>query len=93
MVSKDWEGRPPAYMIHFSSYQRRENAERDQSRLSKVVGRPFHIISVNLGREGFWYRVMLGDFSSRDEALAYRQQLVDRNTSGMGLVYKVSGTR
>jgi hypothetical protein len=93
MISSDWNGRAPAYMIHFSSYQKRENAERDQARLSKLVGRPFHVIEINLGREGAWFRVMLGDFASRDEALAFRQQLADRNTPGMGLVYKVSGTR
>jgi cell division protein FtsN len=93
MVSEDWNGHAPVFMIHFSSYQKRENAERDQARLAKLVGRPFHIISVNLGREGPWFRVMLGDFSTRDEALAFRQQLADRNTPGMGLVYRVSGTR
>ena len=93
MISADWDGHAPAYMIHFSSYQRRENAERDQARLSKEVGRPFRVIEVNLGREGPWFRVMLGEFSSRDEALAFRQQLADKGTPGMGLVYKVSGTR
>ena len=91
MVSEDWDGRTPVFMIHFSSYQKRENAERDQARLAKLVGRPFHIISVNLGREGPWFRVMLGDFPSREEALTFRQQLADRNTAGMGLVYRVSG--
>ncbi len=93
MISPDWTGQAPAFMIHFSSYQKRENAERDRARLSKELGRPFRIIEVNLGREGSWFRVMLGEFASRDEALAFRQQLADKGTPGMGLVYKVSGTR
>ena len=93
MISDDWNGRTATFMIHFSSYQKRENAERDQARLAKLVGRPFHIVLVNLGREGEWYRVMLGDFPTRDEALAFRQQLADRGTPGMGLVYRVSGAR
>lgn len=93
MISADWSGHAPAFMVHFSSYQKRENAERDRARLSKELGRPFRIIEVNLGREGSWFRVMLGEFASRDEALAFRQQLADKGTQGLGLVYRVSGTR
>jgi hypothetical protein len=93
MISKDWDGHPAVFMIHFSSYQKKDNADRDFRRLSKLFDRPIRVIGVNLGREGFWYRVMLGDFSTRDEAMAYRQQVADTKAERVGLVYRVSGTR
>ncbi|MGH9443592.1 MAG: SPOR domain-containing protein [Thermoanaerobaculia bacterium] len=92
MISSDWSGRAPAYMIHFSSYQKRDNAERDRARLSKLIGKPFHVIEVNLGREGDWFRVMLGDFPSREEAQRERDALSAAGTPGMGFVYRVSGS-
>jgi cell division protein FtsN len=90
MVSSDWTGPAAAYMIHFSSFQKRENAERDAARLGKLMGRPLHVIAVNLGKDGMWFRVMLGDFSSREEAQAFREGLAANGTAGMGLVYRVS---
>jgi hypothetical protein len=77
-------------MIHFSSYQKKENADRDAVRLEKVLGRPLRVIGVNLGASGYWYRVMLGEFPSRQEADAAREELVAKGTPGIGLVYRVS---
>jgi SAM-dependent MidA family methyltransferase len=62
MISPDWAGHPAVFIIHFSSYQMKENADRDATRLAKVLGRPMHVIGVNLGPAGHWYRVMLGEF-------------------------------
>jgi len=90
MVSSDWAGRAAAYMIHFSSFRKRENAERDAARLAQRVGRPFHVIAVNLGRDGMWFRVMLGDFSSREEAQAHREELAMKGMTDMGSIYRVS---
>jgi cell division protein FtsN len=90
MISPDWAGHPAAFMVHFSSYQKKENADRDAARLARVLGRPMHVIGVNLGASGYWYRVMLGEFPNREEADAYRTDLAARGTAGMGLVYRVS---
>jgi len=90
MISPDWSGRSPAWMIHFSSYQRKENADRDAARLAKVVGRPLRVIEINLGKPGAWYRVMLGDYASRDEAQAARDALAAKGVAGVGLVYRVA---
>jgi len=90
MISPDWAGRAAVYMIHFSSFQRKENAERDAARLAKVLGRPPRVIGVNLGAQGYWYRVMLGDFRTREEADGEREALAAKGTPGMGLVYMVS---
>jgi hypothetical protein len=90
MISPDWAGHPAAFMIHFSSYQKKENADRDAVRLEKVLGRPLRVIGVNLGASGYWYRVMLGEFPSRQEADAAREELVAKGTPGIGLIYRVS---
>lgn len=90
MITPDWAGRAPAYMIHFSSFQKKENADRDAARLAKVLGRPLHVVSVSLGAQGIWYRVMLGDFGSREEADAARAELAAKGTEGLGYVYRVS---
>jgi hypothetical protein len=92
MLSPDWAGHPAVFMIHFSSYQKKENADRDAARLAKVLGRPLHVIGVNLGPAGRWYRVMLGEFPSREEADAERAELAAKGTPGMGLIYWVSAS-
>ena len=89
MIAPEWAGHPPAWMIHFSSYQRKENADRDAARLEKLLRRPLRVVSVNLGAQGPWYRVMLGDFDSREEAQRERDALVANGTPGVGLVYRV----
>jgi len=91
MISPDWNGPSPVWMIHFSSFQRKENADRDAARLAKITGRPLHVIGVNLGAQGYWYRVMLGDFPTREEAEVERGELAAKAIAGIGLVYKVSG--
>jgi cell division septation protein DedD len=88
-VSSDWADPSTAYMIHVSSFRKKENADRDAARLGKMTGRPLHVIQVNLGKDGIWYRVMLGDFSSGEEAQAYREELVGKGTPGLGQVYRV----
>jgi len=89
ILTSNWTG-SPVYMIHFSSYQKKENADRDVARLSKLLGRPLRAVAVNIGRGAIWYRVMLGEFSSREEADAARGELAARGAPGMGLVYRVS---
>jgi cell division protein FtsN len=91
IVTPDWTGRSPVWMIHFSSYQRKENADRDAARLAKLLGRPLRVVEVNLGAPGIWYRVMLGEYGSRDEAQAERDALAAKGTPGVGLVYRVEG--
>jgi len=48
MVSPNWAGRPPTYVIHFSSYRERSKAERDAVEISKQYGRPAYAAEVNL---------------------------------------------
>lgn len=90
MVSRDWAGRAPVYMVHFSSYKSRENANRDAERLAKKFERPAHVLLVDLGSEGVWYRVMVGDFASEEEAFSFRADLASRKTPDLGLVFRVA---
>ena len=91
MVSAEWAGRAPAYMLHFSSYKSRQNAERDAERLSKQFGKPAHVLEVSLGSEGVWYRVLVGEFPTAEEAFAFRAELSARRTPEVGLVFRVTG--
>jgi len=90
MISPDWAGRAPSYMIHFSSFQKKENADRDAAQRAKALGRSLRVVEVNLGAPGLWYRVMLGEFRTREEADAARAELAAKGTEGLGLVYRVS---
>jgi len=87
MVSPDWAGRPPAYGIHFSSYQERPRAERDAAQIGSAHGRPAVVAEVDLGGRGRWYRVVLIGFADAAEARSYHDRLRARGTPGVGGVY------
>jgi len=89
MVSPDWAGRPPTYVIHFSSYRERSKAERDAVEISKQYGRPAYAAEVNLPGRGVWYRVIMGDFATAIAATSFRADLVAARTPDLGAVYWV----
>lgn len=88
MISPEWAGKASAYVLHFTSFQKEENARRDAERISRLVGRKAMVLSVNLGKEGLWYRVVVGPFPTKDAALAYRGELAGKGTPDLGLVYR-----
>lgn len=87
MVSPDWAGRPPAYAIHFSSYQDRARAEADAARIGAAYGHPAAVAAVDLGDRGRWHRVMLTGFAGYREARAFHDRLRAQGTPGLGGVY------
>jgi hypothetical protein len=87
MVSPDWAGRPPAYAIHFSSYQDRARAEADAARIGAAYGHPAAVAAVDLGGRGRWHRVMLTGFADYREARAFHDRLRAQGTPGLGGVY------
>jgi SPOR domain len=89
MVSPDWTGRAPTYVIHFSSYREREKAQRDAVRIGQRFGRPAYVAQVDLP-SGVWYRVVLGDFASADQARTFHAELVARGTPDLGGVYRLT---
>lgn len=91
LATKDWAGKEPVYAIHFSSYQSREKAAKDAEKLAKEFGKTAHAFEVDLGEKGIWYRSVLGEFATAEEALAFRAELEAKGTPNMGFVYRVVG--
>ncbi len=89
MVSPDWGGRAPTYVIHFSSYRERDKAERDALEVGKRYGRPAYAAQVTIPGRGVWYRVILGDFTTAIAAHSFRADLVAARTPDLGVVYWV----
>ena len=89
MASPDWAERAPIYVIHFSSYRDREKAQRDAIQVGRRFGRPAYAAQVNLP-SGVWYRVVLGDFATADQARAFHAELVARRTPDLGAVYRLT---
>ena len=89
MTSPDWAGHAPIVALHFSSYHDRDKAAADAARIHAQYSRPTYVLSVDLGAEGKWYRVMLGDFASADEALAFRAELAARHVTDVAHVYRI----
>jgi hypothetical protein len=90
MVSPDWEGRAPIFVIHFSSFRERFKAQRDAVAIGKRYGRPAYVARVTLP-SGVWYRVVLGDFASAEDARAFHDELAARHTPDLGGVYRITG--
>jgi hypothetical protein len=91
VVTKDREGQPQVFSIHFTSYRDRAAAERDLRRIEGLVGREGYVAEVDLGEKGVWQRVMIGAFPTAQEARAVREELVAKGTRDMGWVYRVLG--
>ena len=90
LVSPDWAGKAPAFVLHFASYRDRALAEKDAQRLARVHSRPAFALAVDLGAKGTYYRSVLGGFATGEEALAYRNELSAGGTPSVGFVYRVS---
>lgn len=79
------------YSIHVSSYRERASAERDLRRVSALAGRQGFVAEIDLGGKGVWHRVMIGAFSTREEAQAARDELAAGGIREVGPVYSVAG--
>ncbi len=89
MVSPDWTGHAPTYVVHFSSYRERAKAEREALVIGKRYGRPAYAAQVTIPGRGLWYRVILGDFDTASAAHDFRAELLAAKTEGVGAVYWV----
>jgi hypothetical protein len=92
LVTPDWTG-APAFVVHFSSFVEKARAERHAAALAKELGLPVRAVQVDLGEKGTGYRAVAGEFATVGEALAFRKGLLDKGTSGVGLVYRMSGKK
>lgn len=91
LLTPDWAGKPAVYVIHFSSTKDRESAAKEALKLGAALGAPARAVEVDLGDKGVWYRVVVGEFPDVDAARAFRAQLEEKKTPGMGFVYEMRG--
>lgn len=91
LLTPDWAGRPVVYVVHFSSHRDRPSAEKEAKRLAALLGKPGRAVEVDLGAKGTWYRVVIGEFTTVEEARAYRADLEARKTPDLGFVYEMRG--
>ncbi len=91
LLTSDWAGKPPVFVLHFSSTKDRESAAKEAQKLSAALGAPGHAVEVDLGEKGIWYRVVIGEFADVDAARAFRADLEAKKTPGMGFVYEMRG--
>ena len=69
------------YSVQVASSQRREDAERLVQRFG-ANGFQAYIMEADLGAKGVWYRVRVGNFVKRDQAVEFKKEL-ERTSSGM----------
>jgi hypothetical protein len=91
LLTPDWAGKPVVYVVHFSSHKDRPSADKEAKRLSGDLGKPGRAVEVDLGEKGVWYRVVIGEFATVEEARAYRADLETKKTPGLGFVYEMRG--
>jgi hypothetical protein len=89
LKTRDWAGKAPVYAIHFSSFQKRENSARDAATLSKRLKLPARPVEVELGAKGTWYRTMLGEFATAEDARRAASALPEDLARAAGFVYRV----
>ena len=89
LVTPDWTG-APVHVLHFSSFVEKARTEKHAAVLAKELGLPARAVQVDLGDKGIWYRAVVGEFATAEEALAFRNQLLEKGTPGVGLVYRMT---
>ncbi len=65
------------YVIHVSSFENRNKAEREISNLSKLNLDTFYKYEMVEGK-GAWFRVYIGTFNDKKEAQARGLELIDK---------------
>ncbi len=89
LVTPDWTG-APVHVLHFSSFVEKARTEKHAAVLAKELDLPARAVQVDLGDKGIWYRAVVGEFATAEEALAFRNQLLEKGTPGVGLVYRMT---
>jgi cell division protein FtsN len=77
-VKKKAEVPPPiSYAIHAGSYRKKKTADAEARRLKKKGFDAYaeRTDLTKLGKKGFWFRVKIGRFSSREEARKMQKEL------------------
>jgi cell division septation protein DedD len=67
-----------AFAVHVASYRDAASARKLAGELRVSLGAPTHVTATELDT-GLWYRVLVGDFTSRDEARELMLDLGERD--------------
>ncbi len=82
-----WEpGSAVVFAVQVAAYRDRHGADEEAAQLSAKLQRPCHVVAVELDTSGRWYRVVVGDFASSEEAETYRRQLAADQSCEVGPV-------
>lgn len=60
------------YSVQYSAYRDRAAAASEAERLGRELGRPARVVAADLGAQGTFHRVLVGEFSSAAEAHRFR---------------------
>jgi hypothetical protein len=91
-ATPEWTGPEPVFSVHLSSYRERLKADRDALAFRERLGQPSHVFEVDLGPKGVWYRVLVGEFRTAAEALAFRDGLPEKGVRETAIVFRVDRT-
>ena len=91
LLTPDWSGKSAVYVVHFSSHKDRPSAEKEARRLAGELGKPGRAVEVDLGEKGTWFRVVIGEFTSVEDARTFRADLEAKKMPGLGFVYEMRG--
>ena len=83
------EKKPGSWGVQVAAYKQRAKADSDAARLAERIGTTGMTLQVDLGGKGVWYRVVLGLFSTAEEASLFRGKIDSRIPGGAGAVLAV----
>ena len=86
-VTPDWTGEP-VYVIQFASSKDRPSAQHYAVAMAKETGLPARAAAVDLGERGTWYRTVVGEFRTAEEALGVRALFLAEKRS-VGFVFQM----
>jgi hypothetical protein len=78
------------YFVQYSAYRDRTTATSEAERLSRELGRPARVLAADLGSQGLFHRVLVGDFPSAAAAQRFRQEIEHALGSNVGPVQRLA---
>lgn len=78
------------YFVQHSAYRDRATAMSEAERLGRELGRPTRVVAADLGEQGLFHRVLVGDFSSAADAHRFRRGTEAAAGSSVGPVHRIA---
>jgi outer membrane usher protein len=79
--------------VQVASYLDRVQAEANAAAFASMFGTKGTVVAANLGEQGTWYRVILGEFSTKVEAREFRARIDARIPGGAGSIIRVGARK